>query len=148
MILDRLENAADYYPLDPRIEEALRYLKENDLRRKGIGRYEIDGENLFAIVDGYLTDDVENGYLEAHRKYIDVQFMMQGEEWVGYAPLGDREPTRPYSEEDDEAAYAGDCSLFKFEEGMFAIFYPQDLHMPGRGPRRAPVRKVVVKIRI
>ena len=91
------------------------------------------------------------GLLEAHRHYLDVQYVAQGREVMGYAPLENLTIETPYDANKDCELFqiAKNTSLLRFEQGMFGIFYPQDAHLPGRHLDAAEsVCKVVVKVRI
>ena len=87
MIIDKLSNTHLYSGFGERINKAFTYLKETDFSNMEIGKHEIDGENIFALVNEYNTKDESEGKLEAHKKYIDVQFVAKGSELMGYAPL-------------------------------------------------------------
>ena len=151
MIVDRIENAQQYNCLSENIAKALEILKNTDFAGKEDGRYDIDGDELFYIVQRYETKPVSDGKFEAHQKYIDIQFVVQGAELLGYAPLSQLEVKTAYDQ-------AGDCALYKIpaeftsvnlQAGVFCILYPQDGHMPGRelnGPQK--VHKIVVKVKI
>jgi YhcH/YjgK/YiaL family protein len=113
------------------------------------GKYEIDGENIFALVSEYKTKSESEGKLEAHKKYIDVQYVIDGEELMGYAPLNGQEILVPYKEENDIVFFTGDKSFTKVSTGMFAIFFPTDVHMPGINTGKiSDVKKLVIKVRI
>jgi YhcH/YjgK/YiaL family protein len=147
MIVDRLENMQKYQPLGRRISVALAYLQATDFSQVEIGEHPIEGKDIFAIVNDYALNSETEGQLEAHREYIDIQFLAQGGESIGYVPYREQQMISAYSAEDDCACYAGTSSLIRLEQGMFAIFFPEDLHMPGIGDPDEKVRKVVVKIR-
>lgn len=151
MILDRLENAVVYMGLSERIKQALEFLKEASFDGLDEGHHEIDGDNLFFILARYDTKPFEEGLLEAHRHYLDVQYVAQGREVMGYAPLENLTIETPYDANKDCELFqiAKNTSLLRFEQGMFGIFYPQDAHLPGRHLDAAEsVCKVVVKVRI
>ncbi|MBU0995054.1 MAG: YhcH/YjgK/YiaL family protein [Proteobacteria bacterium] len=148
MVADRIENFEKYTGLSEKIAAALKYLYENDFQKVSPGRYAIDGDDMFFIVSDYQTRKANECHLEAHQKYIDVQYMEKGEEWIGYAPLENQVPLCPYNDETDLAFFEGADSFIKLKKGMFAIFFPEDLHMPGTADVSSPVRKVVVKIKI
>jgi len=88
--------------------------------------------------------------MESHKKYIDVQYMIDGEELIGHSFLQEQVPSKAYSDEDDYMLFSGTPSFFSaFQKGMFAIFYPTDLHMPGIAKGQASiVKKAVIKVRI
>ncbi len=148
MIVDRLENLERYRALDVRIYSALHYLATTDIDRLEVGEHPIDGRDIFAIVADYALKPREQGRLEAHRKYLDIQYLACGTEWLGYVPLADQAVSQAYSGESDVVFFAGESSLLQLDAGMFAILYPEDLHMPGIGDPQQRVRKVVVKVKI
>lgn len=148
MIIDKIENSQLYQGLGERIEKAFEYIHNTDLKNIQPGKYEIDGENIFALISEYKTKPEAEGKLEAHRKYIDVQYVISGEELMGYAPLGTQQILEPYKEENDIVFFTGDKSFTKVSEGMFAIFFPEDVHMPGIMTKESsPVKKLVIKVR-
>jgi YhcH/YjgK/YiaL family protein len=150
MVFDRITNARLYSNLGPRLKMALDALAAGDIPKKAAGRYDLDGDNVYAIVQDYTTRTRAEGKWEAHRKYIDVQFTAKGVELMGYANLNDLKITETYQEKDDYLLAEGEGSFITLGEGMFTILYPQDAHMPGQavasGP--APVKKVVVKVKV
>ena len=148
MIIDTLENADLYRSLGPRIASALDYLKTTDFTDLAPGKYPIDEDRLFAIVDDYQTIPGTEVELEGHRRYIDVQYLVSGSELIGYAPLLGQTPFREYDNDEDFVLYRGEASFVRLSAGMFAILYPHDLHMPCVGEPPVAVRKVVVKVMI
>ena len=147
MIVDHLDNMKKYQSLGSRISIALAYLQATDFAQFEIGEYPIEGRDIFAIVNDYALKPETEGRLEAHREYIDIQFLAQGGESIGYVPYRGQQMLSEYNVEGDYAFYAGTSSLIRLEQQMFAIFFPEDLHMPGIGDPDERVRKVVVKIR-
>lgn len=148
MIFDKIENAHIYKNIGERISKSFEYIKATDLKTLPAGKYPIDGENIFALVSEYKTKSEQEGKLEAHKKYIDVQYVISGEELMGYAPLGNQQILEPYKEENDIVFFTGDKSFTKVSEGMFAIFFPEDVHMPGISTGKiSDVKKLVIKVR-
>ena len=148
MIIDKIENAHIYKMIGERISKSFEYIKATDLKTLPTGKYAIDGENIFALVSEYKTKPESEGKLEAHRKYIDVQYVISGEEFMGYVPLGNQQILEPYKEENDIVFFTGDKSFTKVSEGMFAIFFPEDVHMPGISTGKiSDVKKLVIKVR-
>lgn len=151
MIYDTLNNIAFYKGLSPDIYEGLKFLQQvnPDI---AVGTYQLT-PNVKAIVSEYATkEENENGY-EAHRQNIDIQYLLKGKEKITCLPLEDLSETKPYSEETDVAFFNAvpdhSPSTLALRPGYFAIFYPQDGHMPqlcGNKPEK--VKKVVVKVRI
>jgi YhcH/YjgK/YiaL family protein len=148
MVIDKIENRGLYTSLGSGIEKALNYIANTDFSILKPGRYELDGDDIYAIVSDYVTKDRTECRLEAHRKYVDVQYVAAGSETAGYAPLGSQTPLTGYDDSKDCVFYGGGASFIQLAEGIFAIFFPDDLHMPGTGASPSPVRKVVVKVKI
>lgn len=149
MITDHISKAALYFPISERLKMALQYLSKTDFSKLAPGRYDIDGDNVYAMVQEYSTKPVADCALEAHKKYIDVQFMAEGEECIGYESMAKQEIAEPYHENEDYWLFNGNPGLIKYTKGMFAVLYPQDLHMPKViSGESMEVRKVVVKVRI
>ena len=147
MIIDKLANAHLYEGVRPRLKMALDYLRETDLTELPVGEYEIDGDNVFIQIHEYETKGSEEARFECHSRYADVQYIIRGEEKMGYTNV---ENTRVVEELKEKDLYfletvAVDRVLVK--EGMFALFTPEDAHMPGMytsAPK--PVKKAVVKV--
>lgn len=149
MIVDKLSSSIIYSVLNERIAKAFQYLKGIEFNDLPPGKYEIDGDNIFAIVAEYQTKDESEGKPESHKKYIDVQYVAEGCELMGYAPLVNQEISEPYNKENDIIFYKTKCSFLELSEGMFAIFFPDDIHLPGiRVGEKSLVKKVVVKIKV
>ena len=150
MILDLLDNADAYNALGPRIAQGLAFLRNTDLAALPLGKNVIDGDNLFAMAQRYDSRTHDNMIWESHRRYIDIQYIGEGEELMGYLNLTEQATvTRPYDETGDAALYSTTAgSLFKIQAGKFAIFTPQDVHAPGLAidNKPSPVFKVVVKV--
>ena len=147
MIIDKLSNSKQYYGLSESIEKALKYLQETDLAKSEIGKYEIEGKNIFAIVSEYETKNKEQGKWEAHRKYLDIQFVIFGKEMIGYAPINEMKTKIEYNEEKDILFLEGEGDYLSVNEGTFALFAPEDVHKPGiRAGNQQYVKKIVVKI--
>lgn len=151
MVIDKLENAYLYAGLSAKIEKGLEVLKDKKLSTKKDGRYDINGDNLYYIIQRYTTKPIKEGRLEAHKKYIDIQFAASGEEVIGHSFPGQLDTQEPYDEAKDVVFYKvpDEINTVKLSKGMFCILFPQDGHMPGcqlNGPSN--VVKVVVKLKI
>ena len=151
MIYDTLNNIAFYKGLSPDIYEGLKFLQQvnPDI---AVGTYQLT-PNVKAIVSEYTTKEVnENGY-EAHRQNIDIQYLLKGKEKIACLPVKELSETKPYSEETDAAFYNAvpglSPSTLALHSGYFAIFFPQDGHMPCLCISKPEVvKKVVVKVRL
>lgn len=149
MITDKLSNANLYFGVSSGIKKAFKYLKETDFSNVEPGRYELEENDIFVIVNDYVTKEITEGKPESHKEYIDVQYVADGTELIGYAPLAEQEIIDTYNKENDIIFYDCECSLLKIEAGSFAVFFPGDIHMPGlKSDFKSNVRKVVVKVRV
>jgi len=150
MILDKIENIELYFPLGERIKQALVYIRETDFTKLKEGRYYLDSNKLFALVNEYKTKDISECIMEAHKKYIDLQYMYNGCEMIAYSILTNQKPTKSYDSENDYGLYKPeDFSLIKLEQDTFVVFFPDDLHMPSiKCNESESIKKIVVKILI
>lgn len=148
MIIDKIENGKLYTGLSSRIDKALDYINKTDLVNTEIGKYEIEGDNVFALVQEYTSKNPEDARLESHFEHIDIQYIITGEEMMGLGILTNQVP-HTVIDEKDVAFYPNDSTPFKLDEGMFAILFPNDLHCPGmKCNENSKVKKLVIKIRI
>lgn len=149
MIYDSLSNIITYKSLSPDIYSGLTFLKDvkPDIAP---GTYQLT-PRVKAIVSEYETK-VKNGVgYEAHRKNIDIQYLLKGEERIACLPVEKLKETTPYSEEKDAAFFTANIQPQEMTigDGYFAIFFPQDGHMPQLSVDEAEkVKKVVVKVEI
>ena len=150
MVLDIIENRALYATLSPRIETALDFLGKTDFTTMEPGRYDIDGEKVFALVQEYQTIPRSEGKWECHREYIDVQYMAEGKEEIGFGVSEKMKILTDYNPEDDIAFLQGTGDFATLTAGSFGIFWPVDAHQPKIAPgnKPGPVKKVVIKIKI
>lgn len=147
MIIDLLTNYQLYLPINSNFSKAFNFLRNKDLLNLDPGKYEIDGPNVYAIVDNYFTKPKEEGLWEAHRRYIDIQFVAANKELIGYTNLSQVEKHIEYNENKDIEFFKGEGSHFLVTAGTFVIFYPQEVHMPGIDTEKSEnVKKVVIKI--
>jgi YhcH/YjgK/YiaL family protein len=148
MIVDLQANSHLYQGLSPRIDRAFAYLQQTDLSALEPGEYEIDGKEIYARALAYTTRLPEHGVWEAHRRYIDLQVMVQGEERICYAPLSRLTPSA-YDEAKDVLRLSGEGDAVTLPSGSFMLLWPTDGHMPCLAVHAPlPVKKVVVKIAV
>ena len=146
MILDRLEEADHYAPLSPRFAAAFEFLRRQDLADLELGRYDIDGDNVYALIQRNPTRRREDSSLEAHRKYIDIQMVLSGVESIGWK----NRPTctqrgQDYDAETDAEKFTDEPDAWAtVHPGAFVIFLPDDTHAPMVGT--GEIHKVVVKV--
>lgn len=149
MILDKIENAERYKGINELLYEGLKFLAENDFKETETGKFYLKDDLLYAMVNEYETKSENECKLESHKKYIDIQFIVIGEENIGHITYKGQVPTVPYNSEKDITFFDGEVNMLTLREGMFAIFYPDDLHQPGiEVEKKAMVKKVVVKVRV
>jgi YhcH/YjgK/YiaL family protein len=147
MIIDNIKNAEFYSGISENICTALDFIKNNDLSKYENGRYEIDGDKIYVLVQDYQTKPISEGRLEAHRKYIDIQYIIRGCERMGYAALDGVQPSTEYDEVKDLIFYEGCGDFVTAKQGDFLVFAPQDAHMPGiMAEKSSYVKKAVFKI--
>jgi YhcH/YjgK/YiaL family protein len=151
MILDRIENANLYSALHAGFAKAFEILKDNTLAKKEDGKYSVDGEKIYYTIQRYTTKPMSQGKLEAHRKYIDIQFLLTGVELLGYAPLKGLSFAEKYNPQKDIAFFQtpDEITKVKLEPGLFCILFPDDAHLPGcQLEEPSEIQKVVIKIGI
>lgn len=153
MIIASLEELFTQIPASPLLERALRYIQENRAANLPDGRYEIDGSRLYALVQSYET--LPNGpdaKYEAHRNYIDVQYIVSGVEGMGWVALDCLQVPQAYNPDKD--VVLGKCppelaTLTRVDAGQAAIFFPADAHAPKLAVSApAAVKKIVVKVAV
>lgn len=146
MILDRIENVRLYQNVHARFKSAFEYLNRIDIHTLPVGRHEVDGANMYALVQEYNTKLKEDGKWEAHRKYIDLQYVVLGAEGIGYANINHLQQGT-YEPEKDFLPLHGKGELIPLNSGYFVLLLPEDAHMPGMAlGSPAAVRKIVLKI--
>lgn len=148
MIYDKLENLETYTPVSERLAQGLRLLKTIDFSVMSDGKYEVDGENLFYMLQSYESKE-KNDCPESHKKYIDIQYLLSGEELIGVGALSDMTEEVSANPEGDIWFHHGPLSNVRIGNGYFAVLFPQDAHAPCIAvDKPVPIRKVVVKVRV
>lgn len=152
MIADTLKHAALYASLHEKFDEAFAFLRKATDENLPAGRYELDGDRLYAMVQEYDTKPVAEGVFEGHRRYVDIQYLLAGVERMDVLDSIRGMSTVAYDEEKDLEFFAdaSPCHRAVVQAGEFAVFYPHDLHKPGLSADGAitPVKKVVVKVKL
>ena len=146
MIIDQLSNASLYGGVHPRLKKAFDFLLENDLHALPVGKYEIENDKVFVMIQEYETKLIEECRLESHYLYTDIQCVIKGEERMVYT---NKDETKVVEEqkENDVMFLEGEGSHLIVKEGCFAVFMPQDAHMPGVCVKQPQaVKKAVVKV--
>jgi len=148
MILDILENAHRYLVMNKGFAKAFQFLLRPDLKELPVGKYEIDGERLYAMVSIGPGRRKEDALLETHEKYIDIQLVLAGTDEMGWKPkLLCKKPSGEYNHKSDLQFFADEPDTWlSTKSGAFAIFFPEDAHMPLISSGQ--LHKVVVKIAV
>ncbi len=150
MIFDSLKHIENYKGIAPRIYKALEILRDTDFSKVADGTYEVEGFDFRYNVMSYTQD---HGFekFEAHRDFIDIQYMITGTEIMGFNQLENvTEIAAEANPAGDIWFYHGDMDSVTVSGDRFAIFFPSDAHAPGIMPPKGPyeVRKCVFKIHI
>ena len=152
MILDQLKNASFYKDIQPGITAALEKAAAYTPDNYPGGRVDVNGDKLFLLLNEYETHSPEGALFEAHHKYIDVMYMVEGEEIIYVEPTDKlRTITKPYDPEMDYllAELDRDATPVRLSAGQFIVLFPQDAHAPGCFDKTSePVKKVVAKVRL
>jgi YhcH/YjgK/YiaL family protein len=151
MIVATLDHLTNQAAIPPRLSEALDFLRNTDLLALEDGRVEIQGDEVYALVQSYDSRPIpEQPRFEAHRKYLDVQYLASGTEAMGWASLDQLDVTVEYIPERDillghvpEGAYC----FVPFRAGQAVLLYPTDAHAPMHAAGEPePIKKIVVKV--
>jgi len=146
--VDVQEFARQYHLNKTYWDKAFAFLKNQDLNKIEKGKYPIDGDNVFASVTTDSTKNFDKTNWESHRKYIDLQYVISGEEKIGIYPVAKATVTKEYDEKRDAANYSADGKLYSAGPGTFFIFFPSDAHRPNITPGgNKPDKKIVIKVR-
>ncbi|MBU0479904.1 MAG: YhcH/YjgK/YiaL family protein [Proteobacteria bacterium] len=148
MILDVPGNGGRYLTMKRGFAEAFDFLNRPDLRELEIGRHEIAGDRVYAMVAIVPGREREGAMLEAHNRYIDIQMVLSGTDEMGWkARSACTSPVGRYDRLTDEQLYADEpVSWIPVRNGSFVIFFPEDAHLPLISA--GEIHKVVVKIAV
>ncbi len=151
MILDSLKNADRYKTIHPLFEKAFSYLQDVDVKTLKEGRNEIQGDDIFALYQKYETQDDKDKYGEAHKKFIDIQYIISGKEEMGFTNSSELQIRTPYNPDRDLVFYEKtEQTNLIVGEGEFALFFAEEYHNPclhhgKEGDRN--IEKIVIKIK-
>ena len=150
MVFDILDHAEQYYCFGRLYQKAFEWLKNTDIMSLPLGRYEIEGNDLFALVQEYETRTIDNCEMETHMDFIDIHYIAQGCEYIGYADVTKMLPATHIGREIwDTVLYEKEYNNKLFmEKGDICICFLNDDHMPRMIPlNKNVVRKVIIKLR-
>ena len=148
MILDNLENADRYFGCADGLKQAIKFINDNELDQLPDCKLKIKGDDVYltiAEVEGKSKDECR---LEAHRDYIDIHIVVDAEETMGWKATEDCNTViKEYDEQDDIEYYDDEPdTYFTLREGMFAVFFPEDAHMPLIAPGKK-YKKIIAKVK-
>ena len=148
MIYDTLDHIAAYRGLSANMDRAIDLLQNTDFSKYEAGRYEVDGSNVFFMIQEPELRQTSEAQFEAHRRYADIQLALTDGEIINYLPLEQVDKWLPFDEDKDigfsDVEEKG--IPFPVNAGQFMILYPQDAHMPCLKGGAEKTRKVVVKV--
>lgn len=150
MIIDTVKNASKYFSVHPLFKNAFQYITSQDLSNLADGKYEIEGDNLKAIISNKngMTAEESAAKFECHNNYIDIQLCIHGRETMGWKPRENcKEQKGDYNPDKDVLFYSDAPEMyFQLNDGQFAIFFPEDVHAPMIG--EGAIKKLVIKVKI
>jgi biofilm protein TabA len=152
MIVDRLEEAANYCRLHPGFDAAFDLLRSTPFDEVPAGKHEVMGDSLIMIVEHVEGKGRDFARLEAHRKYIDVQYIIPGKGAVaqefGWRPTANcTQTTTAYDKEKDFVFFGDQPELWlPVPPGHFVVFFPGDAHAPVATPTK--IHKAVIKVAV
>ncbi|WP_085832495.1 YhcH/YjgK/YiaL family protein [Clostridium merdae] len=151
MIFDTRSNITMYGGYSPLFDLALEFLKHTNLSVLEPGKYPIQGDSVFALIQAPETAKRQERLWESHQRYIDIQYLISGNEWIGFQNTDLLTIKEPYSTERDIAFYEDNGKGFfvPLVPESFVVCFPQDAHMP-LACENTPeaIKKVVIKILI
>lgn len=154
MIRAILKDAERYYPLGEGVKLALEYIRNTDLLALPAGRYPIDGEKVFALIQEPTTQPQDVAPYENHKNHADLQMTLKGTEHVGYCPIDRMKLKGEYDPNTDVQLYeseggAGKILLKNVTGESFSLFFPEDGHQPYVTiDEPEQIKKVVIRIRL
>lgn len=148
MILSNLHNRKELESLHPLFPELFDYIASHDILSAPLGIIEIKGKELFLNNCSPEPATCDSAPLEVHRKYIDVQVLLEGSETMGWKPLEEISEWRGEYSDEKDVRFSDERAqtFFTLKPGQLAIFYPEDGHAPGISD--APIRKFIAKVKI
>ena len=147
MIFDVITNFTLYTPLSRSFKDSYEFLMSKDFSLEKPQKYEIGKKGIYAILQEYTPKKKADMSIESHHKYIDIQFIVDGKEYLGYTYKNNLKSCG-YEKEHDTEILTGEIILLPFHKNQFAILFPEDAHMPGvkSSGSTKTVKKIVIKV--
>lgn len=150
MIHTTFEDIEGYCSIHSNFKMTFDALKRVSSEAFAKGKHPVDDFRVFINALEYNTKNVSDSLMEAHRRYIDVMLMLEGEEKIGYMPFREiNNVVKEYSEAGDSlmAGLEEGCSWITMKAGDVAIFFPEEAHAPGVNLKaETHVRKLIAKV--
>lgn len=149
MIYGNVKNKDEYSFLPQNLKKCFDYIQNNDLSNLQKGSYEIDGKDLFVNIVEYKTTTEDNRFWEAHKNYLDLHFIINGEEIINVNFINNMEQ-KPFVEQDDFLPLEGDKKTsVVLQKDDFLICYPNDAHMTAiQVEKPTNIKKAIFKVKI
>jgi len=153
MIVTDLEHTHEQLPQTIAFQQAIAFLKRTDLTTLPDGTSTIDGKRVYASIQSYATFPRGTPYkFEAHRQYIDIQYIVDGEEAIGWTPAEQIAFNTPYDSVGDiqfGIAPVEHSIEVRLQRGQLVVLYPSDGHAPRHSINASmPVKKIVIKVAV
>ncbi|HTG01589.1 MAG TPA: YhcH/YjgK/YiaL family protein [Nitrospirota bacterium] len=152
MVVADIVHAEKQIAMTSELQQAFSFLRRPDLDSYLDGKVDIDGDRVFALVQRYTTITTERPRFEFHRKYLDIQYLVSGEEVIGWAPAGDMTVSEPYDANKDVcfgSVEQGMWTPVHLQTGRLAVLWPDDAHAPRLAAGKpVTVIKIVVKVQV
>ena len=151
MIKDTISNRKTYEGLKPELKKAFDFLADLDKDDFSVKTIEIDGRNLFVMLQTYETEFFKEHRYESHKNYLDIQFVLDGSEIIRVADISELSLSQEYNPDKDIMFYSGESDGIDvtLKAGDFVVLYPQDGHMPKLAAGTpGTLKKAVVKVKL
>ena len=148
--INPVEFARQYQKNKDAWDKAFKFLNDKKLDTLSVGKYTIDGTNVFATITDVPSKEFDQSAWESHHNYIDLQYVIRGKEKIGVAPVASATVIKPYDLGRDAANYTAEGKYYVASPGEFFLFFPSDAHRPNikaEGYETVKVKKLVIKIK-
>jgi YhcH/YjgK/YiaL family protein len=148
--IDKAAFYAEFHKNEAIWNKAFDFMKKMNPDNLAVGRIDIAGDDLYAMVSEYTSKNEEDAKFEGHRKYADIQYVLSGEEKIGVVPLKNAQVSVPYDETKDVAFFTVTSKVYRpANPKVFFVFLPDDIHAPGvKAVQNTKVKKLVLKVRL
>lgn len=149
MIYGELKELKFYKGISENLDKAIEYIEKGEYKNGVEGKNEIDGDKVFFNFQNADIRKEEEAFFEGHKKYIDIQLVIEGEELIGYTSRSNVVRTSSWDAEKDFEVYEGSIEhRFVLNEDTFIILFPEEPHMPLLESEKGfkKVKKAVFKV--